>query len=173
MLGLGLGFTKSMFSKISESIKIPAPNNPATEQDPIGLSVSSAEFSKTGNAQLDFNFYNDGTYPGPTGTNAEKFIAGIVCYDSGNTAIDLIGNSGGALNVITSAQDVPIASSVTFSILFPKDMMKPAGLLKPGSYVCKVGVCAQMGANAPAGCGRAGSGGTAFSKSKQMTIKVS
>ena len=133
MLGLGLGFTKSMFSKIGGSLEIPPPNIPATEQDPIALPSEVVEFNHNKNAELGFNFYNDGTHTFLSG-QTNNFQAGMKCG-----TIDLVGLTTGG--IVTAPQTVDTATYVPFKIVFPKVMFTNAPLTSPTSVVCVLRVC--------------------------------
>jgi hypothetical protein len=59
MLGLGLGFTKGMFSKFSSKLEVPPPNIPATPEEPIVIPTETIEVLKNKGFDFTVNYYND------------------------------------------------------------------------------------------------------------------
>ena len=64
MLGLGIAFTKGKFSELGQKIEIPAPDYPATADEPIVIPSNEVTISSTKDTILSVNIYNDGDISG-------------------------------------------------------------------------------------------------------------
>jgi hypothetical protein len=124
MLGLGLAFTKGMFSKFSSKLSVPEPDIPATADDPVVTSSDSIQITKGKETAFSANFYNDNF-------GSDPIIGKLYCSEGGGAA---------ALVACSSAQKVPAAEDKGYQFIIP--IKDPAGnpqLAKSANRVCTLG----------------------------------
>lgn len=119
MLGLGLGFTKSMFAKFGTKLDVPAPNIPATEDDPITVESENLQAKVGKPFSFGFNVYNKGTTAVTLTTNTLK----VTCTGTGTVPTLMVAQ--GTINAQTYAPFKALVSSTT---------------VKTGMYLCTITV---------------------------------
>jgi hypothetical protein len=96
LLGLGLGFTKGMFGQLKQQLVVPAPEIPATSEDPVVLPTGGElQIKAAKDAVFTVNFFNNG--------QSSTFMPDIVC-DS-------------AITVRVASQDVEAQTYKGFQII--------------------------------------------------------
>ncbi|MFC1800643.1 hypothetical protein ACFLYT_01160 [Nanoarchaeota archaeon] len=144
MLGLGLAFTKGMFQKIAGKIDIPAPDIPASAEEPIILPIDELTIKHGDGMTFSVNFYNDYTggkvdvalqcsdWLSATGPNDPL---GITTKNTGITC----DNKGKPCDVRTSPQFVDSGTYKSFKIIIPDLATTTENI---GEDVCEISFCA-------------------------------
>jgi hypothetical protein len=108
LLGLGLGFTKGMFGQLKSQLVVPAPEIPATSDDPIVLPTGGElQIKAAKDAVFSVNFFNNG--------GVATFTPGLDC-----------------VTATVAPQEIEAQTYKTFQIIIS------AGALEAGYHICTI-----------------------------------
>jgi|TARA_B100001971_G_C18056538_1_gene465633 hypothetical protein len=122
MLGLGLGFIRGMFTKVSTSFEEQISAEPEAElarsSDPLTISRQTIISEAGASIALKVNAYN------PTKDEYEKVVPDIRCKDTDGAAL--------AVTATGTKRDIDVAETASYTVL----VTVPDQV--PGSYLCEV-----------------------------------
>jgi len=137
MLGLGLAFTKGMFSKFSNRLDVPVSNVLATKDEQIALSTEDLQITKGKDFAFSVNFYND-VFGG-----SDEIVGKLSCPNLAPAT---------AFNACSAPQTVPSADQKGFKFIVMNKQtvgeITTSILDMPATRVCTLGFGKASGENA-------------------------